>query len=319
MNRSSPRVVALGGGHGLAATLGALALLEADITGIVGVVDDGGSSGRLRSHLNILPPGDLRMAIAALIPQNESGDLWRRVLQHRFDGTVDVGGHAVGNLVIAALWSETGEIVAGLDALAVAVQARGRVLPNCLEPVNLVAEISETGSPATRLITGQSEISGTRGSVIQLMLEPRHPRSCPEAVEAIESADLIVFGPGSWYTSVLPHVLVPDIKKAIMESKAHRVLVLNLQPESGETESFAPHTHLESWRAIAADVPLNYVIADRAIAPDDSRLHADVASMGGLIRVADVSETGVHSCRKLAEELGALLSTLGHDGCVRTR
>lgn len=318
MSKGSPRIVALGGGHGLAATLGALALLDADITGIVGVVDDGGSSGRLRSFLQIPPPGDLRMAIAALIPPDESGDLWRRVLQHRFDGTVDVGGHAVGNLVIAALWSETGEIVAGLDALVGAVQARGRVLPNCLEPVELVAEIKEAGSPVTRLVRGQSEISGTCGAVVNLMVEPRHPRVCPEAVQAIESADLIVFGPGSWYTSVLPHVLVPEIKQAITASRAHRVLVLNLQAESGETEGFAPHTHLESWRAVAGDLPLHHVIADRASAFNNSPLYADVARGGGVVRLAEVSERGVHSCRKLADAFGELLETMALNDSVRS-
>jgi uncharacterized cofD-like protein len=310
VNSRRPRIVALGGGHGLSATLGALALLDAEVTGVVGVLDDGGSSGRLRNHLQIPPPGDLRMAIAALIPPGDSGDLWRRVLQHRFDGTVDVGGHAVGNLVIAALWSETGDLVAGLDALGAAVQSRGRVLPNCVEPVNLVAEIKETGNSASRIVRGQSAISATRGNVVSLMLEPDQPRSCPEAVRAIEVADVLVFGPGSWYTSVLPHLLVPQIKEAIRTSQARRVLVLNLQPERGETEGFAPHTHLESWRAVAGDVSLDYVIADRASASDGARLETNVALMGGVVRLADVADSGVHNCRKLADEFTALLSSL---------
>lgn len=298
---SRARVVALGGGHGLAATLAALVNLDAEVTGIIGVVDDGGSSGRLRDHLRIPPPGDLRMAIAALIPSDDRGELWRRVLQHRFDGSVDVGGHALGNLVIAALWSETGEIVAGLDALAVAVQARGRVLPNCLEPVNLVAEVRDLDTSTCRIITGQSAISATRGAITRMSLDPCRPRPCPEAVEAITSADLIIFGPGSWYTSVLPHLLVPEIRTAVQESSALKMLVLNLQPESGETEDFAPHTHLESWRSFASDITLDYVIADRESVRDAASLRDDVALFGGNVYLSDVSLQGVHDATKLAE------------------
>jgi len=285
----------------LAATLAALVNLNADVTGIIGVVDDGGSSGRLRDHLHIPPPGDLRMAIAALIPSDHRGELWRRVLQHRFDGTVDVGGHALGNLVIAALWSETGEIVAGLDALVLAVQARGRVLPNCLEPVNLVAEVRDLDTSTSRIVTGQSAISATRGVIKHMSLDPSRPRPCPEAVEAISSADLIIFGPGSWYTSVLPHLLVPEIRTAIEESSALKILVLNLQAESGETEDFAPHTHLETWRAFASDISLDYVIADRESVRDADSLRSDVARFGGSVYLAHVSQEGVHDATKLAE------------------
>jgi uncharacterized cofD-like protein len=298
---SRARVVALGGGHGLAATLAALVHLEAEVTAIVGVVDDGGSSGRLRDHLRIPPPGDLRMAIAALIPSDDRGELWRRVLQHRFDGTVDVGGHALGNLVIAALWSETGEIVAGLDALGAAVQARGRVLPNCLEPVTLVAEVRDLDSSTCRSVAGQSAISATHGTIEHLSLDPRRPRPCPEAVEAIAAADLIIFGPGSWYTSVLPHLLVPEIRVAIEVSSALKMLVLNLQPESGETQDFAPHTHLESWRAFASGITLDYVLADRDSVKDADSLCDDVVLAGGNIYLSDVSRQGVHDVTKLAD------------------
>jgi uncharacterized cofD-like protein len=291
----------------LAATLGALAILDVDVTGIVGVVDDGGSSGRLRDHLRVPPPGDLRMAMAALIPRDDQGELWRRVLQHRFNGTVDVGGHALGNLVIAALWSETGEIVAGLDALGTAVQARGRVLPNCLEPVVLVAEIEDPESHVVHTITGQSEISATRGLIANMFLEPSHPLPCPEAVTAIGSAEVIIFGPGSWYTSVLPHLLITEIREAIKASSAVKVLVLNLQPESGETEDFAPHTHLESWRSFARGISLDFVIADEKSVKDSVFSATDAGGIEESIHVADVSRAGVHDAAKLAQAFSSVM------------
>lgn len=152
------RVVALGGGHGLSVTLKALRRLGVEPTAIAGTGDDGGSSGRLRTHLGVPPPGDLRMALAALADEG----LWLRVLQHRFGGTGDVEGHALGNLILVALWQETGDLVVGLDRLGAVLGARGRVLPNCLDPVEVVADVLGSDG-AVREVRGQARLTAGKG------------------------------------------------------------------------------------------------------------------------------------------------------------
>jgi uncharacterized cofD-like protein len=304
-------VVALGGGHGLSATLRALVGRVEKITGIVATVDDGGSSGRLREHLGIIPPGDLRMALAALMPEDPEARLWRRVLQHRFDGEVDIGGHAVGNLVLAALWAETGDVVDGITTLGTAMRAHGAVLPNALEAAHLIAHGRHRSTGETRVVSGQSAISATELMIESLRLEPPNPRECPESVAAIGGADALIFGPGSWFTSVLPHLHVPSIRAAIQASSAPRILIVNLSGEPGETQGYPAHAYLESWQRLCADIPLNVVLADPRHVLEGDRLRALARTGGADLVLADLERGGVHDPRLLGEALQEVLRTVG--------
>lgn len=295
-------VVALGGGHGLSASLRALKTLGAAPVAIVGTGDDGGSSGRLRAHLGVPPPGDLRMALAALADEG----LWVRVLQHRFGGTGDVEGHALGNLILVALWEETGDIVAGLDRLGDVLGVRGRVLPNCLEPVEVVADVAGPDGVAHE-VRGQATITATRGPIVALRLDPGEPAACPQAVSAIREASQVIIGPGSWFTSVLPHVLVPGIARALRETTAQRILVLNAAPQRGETEGFTASRYLESWASIAGGIPLDRIVADPRGVEDASELQAVAGRLGASVHLGEVlAGPGSHDPELLASALGHL-------------
>ena len=278
-----------------------LASISDRVTGLVGTVDDGGSSGRLRQHLRVPPPGDLRMAVAALMPDDEQGIQWRSVLQHRFDGEVDVGGHALGNLVLAALWEETGDVLTGVAILCEAMRTRGQVLPNSLCATDLIATFRTDDGLVD--VHGQSAISRTRGFIEQLRLEPIDPPECVPAVQAIEEADLIVFGPGSWYTSVLPHLLVPSIRKAIESSSAHRVVVVNLTGEAGETEGYPAHEYLSAWARLFPDIGVDTVLADQGHVDDPGRLHREAQRLGATVRMSAVSRGATHDPKLLADAL----------------
>ena len=278
-----PHVVALGGGHGLAASLSALRRITDRITAIVTVADDGGSSGRLRSELGVLPPGDLRMALSALCDDSEWGRTWRDLLQYRFTSGGDLDQHAVGNLLIVALWNQLGDTVAGLDWVGRLLGARGRVLPMASVPLEIEADVLE-GDGSRGVVHGQSAVALARGQIEHVRLVPSSPPACPEAVDAVFEADWIVLGPGSWYTSVLPHLLVPDLADALLTTSARRLVNLNLAP-AGEVET-----------AGMGATELLGVIGDHAPA-----LRIDVV-------VADPrSVEDVHALEKRAESLGARL------------
>ena len=263
------RVVALGGGHGLAASLAALRRVTPDVTAIVTVADDGGSSGRLRREFGVLPPGDLRMALAALCGDDSWGETWARAVQHRFGGSGELAGHALGNLMLAGLWDLLGDPVAGLDLLGKLLRVTGRVLPMAAVPLEIVACVSglDPAAPeAAREVRGQAAVAVTQGRVRSISLEPADPPAVPEAVAAVRAADWVVFGPGSWFTSVLPHLLVPTLAGALAETGARRLIALNLVPQPGETEGFSPHRHLEVLADHAPSLSLDVVLADSGAA-----------------------------------------------------
>ena len=302
----SRRVVALGGGHGLAGTLRALRTLGIDPVAIVGTGDDGGSSGRLRAHLGVPPPGDLRMAIAALADEG----LWLRVLQHRFGGSGDVEGHALGNLLLVALWEETGDILAGLDRLGTVLGAHGRVLPNCLEPVEVVADVRDASGVAHE-VRGQARITAAHGSIAALRLQPPDPPACPAALDAVREASVIVIGPGSWYTSVLTHALVPGLARALRDARAPRILVLNAGPQRGETEGFTAARHLTAWAEHAHGIGIDVVLADPRSVDDPRALEAAAARVGARLHVAPVlAGPGKHDPPRLGAALGAVMDSL---------
>ncbi|MDF2968061.1 MAG: protein of unknown function and CofD [Nocardioidaceae bacterium] len=280
----SPRVVALGGGHGLAASLSALRHVSPRLTAVVTVADNGGSSGRLRDELGVLPPGDLRQALAALCGDDDWGRTWASVLQHRFRSSGDLHDHALGNLLIVALWDllsgadsegvpgavrkeASAPHVAGLDWVARLLGARGRVLPMSAVPLDVVAKVrgSDPNAPdAVTQIRGQVQVASTRGRVVSVALDPPDPPACAEAVTALRAADWVVVGPGSWYTSVLPNLLVPELFAALHATAARRLLTVNLAPQQGETDEMTPAQHLIALGEHAPDLRLDAVLVDRA-------------------------------------------------------
>ncbi|MEP7054941.1 MAG: uridine diphosphate-N-acetylglucosamine-binding protein YvcK [Actinomycetota bacterium] len=282
------RVVALGGGHGLAASLRALRTLTDQLTAIVTVADDGGSSGRLRDDLDALPPGDLRMALAALAGDDEWASTWAQLFQHRYDAGA-VGGHAVGNLVIVGLASLLGSDVAALDLCGRLLGVRGRVLPMTTERVQIVAQVADLEGPGIRTeVRGQHEVATTVGRVCSIELQPIAPVACAEAVAAVAAADFVVLGPGSLFTSVLPHLLVPELRDAIVKTPASVILSLNLSPQTGETEGFSPQAHLDALRAHVPELRLDHVIADTSVL-DRGGLMATTAELGGTVTFIEVA------------------------------
>ena len=289
----NPRVVALGGGHGLSASLSALRRVTRQLTAIVTVADDGGSSGMLRRDFGVLPPGDLRMALAALCGDDAWGTTWSRVIQHRFTDGTGLAGHAVGNVLIVALWELLGDSVQGLDWVGRLLGAHGRVLPMASVPLDLIAEVEGTdpdrpGEIVT--VRGQAACVSTTGRVRSVSLIPGDPPACPEAVTAIGEADWVVLGPGSWFTSVLPHLLVPELAKALTGTRARRLVALNLVPQPGETGGFSPHTHLEVLADHAPDLTVDVVLADRGAAGAAvAELEKAAGLLGGRLVLADLA------------------------------
>jgi uncharacterized cofD-like protein len=290
---AGPRVVALGGGHGLAASLSALRHLTDRLTAVVTVADDGGSSGRLRREFGVLPPGDLRMALSALCDDGEWGRLWRDVLQHRFASAGALNDHALGNLLIVTLWELLDDPVTGLDWVGRLLGARGRVLPMAAVPLDIEAQvlgIDPDDPGALTTVRGQVAVATTPGRVIGVQLMPSEPPACPEALEAVRAADWVVLGPGSWFTSVLPHLLVPELSRALRDTPARRCLTLNLGQQAGETDGFSPETHLEVLAAHAPDLRIDAVLVDPSSVEDVDALADVAAGMGAVVLTRDVAE-----------------------------
>ena len=284
------RVVALGGGHGLAASLAALRRVTRNITAVVTVADDGGSSGRLRRELGVLPPGDLRMALAALCGDDQWGRTWSEVVQHRFRSEGELHDHAVGNLLIVALWELLGDSVEGLDWMGRLLRAEGRVLPMSLEPLDIEAVVSLDGDDDGETVTvrGQVAVATATGTVLHISLVPDSPPACPEAVQAVHAADWVVLGPGSWFSSVIPHLLVPDLAAALHRTTARRLVALNLAPQPDETAGFSPQAHLEVLGRHAPGLALDVVLVDPHTAPDLVALEKVAAGFGARLVVAPV-------------------------------
>ncbi|MGA8979715.1 MAG: uridine diphosphate-N-acetylglucosamine-binding protein YvcK [Pedococcus sp.] len=302
---NGPAVVALGGGHGLAASLEALKLVCDDITAVVTVADNGGSSGRLRDEFEILPPGDLRMALTALCDDTEWGHTWRDVLQHRFRGEGPLAGHALGNLLIAALWDLHHDPVAGLDLVGRLLNARGRVLPMAAVPLEITAQIAgtdENDPERVDTVRGQVAVASTRGRVRSIALEPANPPSAAETIDAVREADWVILGPGSWFTSVMPHLMVPALRDALHDTAAHRLLTLNLE-HSGETAGFSCARQVEALADHAPRLRLDVVLADPGAVDDEDQLREAAARLGAQVVVAPVAQRGApghHDTLRLA-------------------
>jgi uncharacterized cofD-like protein len=249
-----PRIVAIGGGTGMPQLLRGLRAYTDNITAVVTVADDGGSSGRLRRQMGVLPPGDFRNNIAAL---SEAEELLTRLFQYRFadsdvgGGSSELAGHSFGNLFITTMAAVTGSFEAGLAESSRVLAVRGRVLPSTLEHITLCAELSflsANGGEAWRVVEGESNITKSGGRILRVFLKPDNPRAYPQVIRAILQADLIVAGPGSFFTSVMPNLLVPAIRDAICATTVPRIYLCNVATQTGETDNYSVSDHMRQLR-----------------------------------------------------------------------
>ena len=307
------KVVALGGGHGLAATLTELRQITHQLTAIVTVADNGGSSGRLREEFPIFPPGDLRMALSALCADDEWGRTWAEIMQHRFVSDGDLNGHAMGNLLLASMWNAGDDPVVALDRVGQLLKVIGRVLP--MASVALDIEGTFHTSTGRIVVRGQKEVATAKGHIQSLRIIPEDPPARSEALDAISDAEWITMGPGSWFSSVIPHLLVPAQLEALQKAQARKVLILNLDASShSQGEEFAgstPEQHLEFFHQYAPGVTVDYCLVDQSVVRDEEALLLAASTVGGEIVVADIRKAPGsihHDAQKLALHLGHSLA-----------
>ena len=313
-----PRVVAIGGGTGLASLLRGLKSRTDNLTAIVTVADDGGSSGRLRRELAILPPGDLRNCILAMA---DDESLLAELFQYRFDKEGDLRGHSFGNLFIAAMTDVTGSFDRALVETSRALAVRGRAIPVTSANARLSAHLEDG-----RMVHGESSLRNSGGRVKRLVISPANARANPLAVRAISEADMIVMGPGSLYTSVISNLLVPGVAEAIEESSAVKVYVCNIATERGETEGYTVAEHLAALRRHTSDRIADYVLANSAPAALDDRFESDeaVAHDGAepdgaqilLYDLVDESHPTRHDSDKLADAAMKILDMGDSDATI---
>lgn len=306
------KVVALGGGHGLAATLSALRQITSDITAIVTVADNGGSSGRLREEFPIFPPGDLRMALAALCADDEWGRTWAGIMQHRFVSQGSLNGHAMGNLLLASLWSDDEDPVVGLDRVGSLLKVVGRVLPMAAVPLDIEGTFNT--STGRIVVRGQKEVASAKGRIDSLRVIPENPQARMEALTAIRVADWITMGPGSWFSSVMPHLLVPMQHDALVRTQAKKILILNLDAHiNSPGEEFAgstPEEHLELFHAYAPEVRVDYFLVDKSVIRNESSLTHMARKLGGQVVAVDIRKgpgSIHHDVTQLALHLGHIM------------
>lgn len=254
------RVVIMGGGTGLSTLLRGLKKFPLDLTAVVTVADDGGSSGRLRDDLDIPPPGDIRNVMAAL---SDAEPLVAEMFQYRFKHSLDLDGHSLGNLMLAALTDITGDFSHAVREMSRVLNVNGTVLPAANQLVTLHAEF-EDGT----IVSGESKIPAYLQPIKRVFLEPRDVKTLPDTIAAIERADTIIIGPGSLYTSILPNLLVKDIKKALMASSAKKIYICNLMTQAGETYGYSASDHVQALYDHVGQPFLDAILVDKIQVPD---------------------------------------------------
>ena len=306
------KVVALGGGHGLAATLSALREITTEITAIVTVADNGGSSGRLREEFPIFPPGDLRMALAALCADDEWGTTWANIMQHRFVSDGALNGHAMGNLLLASLWNDGEDPVVVLDRVGSLLKVIGRVLPMAAIPLDIEGTFNT--STGRIVVRGQKEVATAKGRIESLRVIPENPAPRLEALSAIRVADWVTMGPGSWFSSVMPHLLVPMQLDALERTKAKKILILNLDAHANTAgEEFAgstPEEHLELFHSYAPNLSIDYFLVDRSVIRNEKTLAEMATKLGGQVVAVDIRKAPGsihHDVPQLALHLGHIM------------
>ncbi|WP_375329542.1 uridine diphosphate-N-acetylglucosamine-binding protein YvcK [Microcystis sp. BLCC-F210] len=280
-----PKIVAIGGGTGLSTLLRGLKQYSSNITAIVTVADDGGSSGRLRREMGILPPGDIRNCIAALADEEK---LLTELFQYRFHAGDGLSGHSFGNLFISAMTEITGDLEQAIDASAKVLAIRGKVLPATLTDVSLWAKLADG-----RIIEGESKITEAMGQIRQIGCHPVDPVALPAALAAIKEADYIIIGPGSLYTSIIPNLLVPAIRQALAQVTVPRVYVCNIMTQPGETDNYSVADHLRAIEGVCEERVFDAVLAQRtAPSPQSLQLYAQEHSHPVFLDREEVGKMG---------------------------
>ncbi|EJW18996.1 YvcK family protein [Paenibacillus alvei] len=301
--RVHPRIVVMGGGTGLSVMLRGLKEKPLDITAIVTVADDGGSSGILRSELQMPPPGDIRSVLTALADVEPS---LSEMLKYRFKNGSGLAGHSLGNLILAAMTDITGDFVAGIRELSRVLAVRGRVLPAANQAVVLKAEM-EDGS----IVSGESSIPQAGQRIKRVFLEPEQVDALPEAVEALRQADAILIGPGSLYTSIIPTLLVPKLAQAVLESNAVKIFVCNVMTQPGETDNYSVGDHLEAVQLHVGSQLFDYVIVNNGEIPP--QVQDKYAEQGAKAVHLDMEEVTKRGYQVIADSLVLFRTYLRHD------
>jgi len=306
------RIVAIGGGHGLSTLLRGLKQYTSNLTAVVTVADDGGSSGALRRTLGVLPPGDIRECLAAL---SDDETVLSQLFQYRFSGDSGLDGHSFGNLFITALAEITGSFEQAVVESGRVLAVRGRVLPSTLRNVQLLADMELVSQASEVRVAGESAIPAMPGRVRRIWLEPNNPAAFPPVVQEILAADLIIIGPGSLYTSILPNLLVPDVLEAVRVSTALKIFVVNIATQRGETSSYTCSDHVRALEAHIGPNVVDIVVCNRNTdlpmppGADWVQLDPELDNIG--VYAADLVDTEHpwrHDSAKLARALIELLN-----------
>lgn len=307
LNRG-PKIVAIGGGTGLSTMLKGIKKITNNITAVVTVGDDGGSSGKLREELGVLPPGDIRSCIAALA---DDEDLVAKLFQYRFKDCAGLSGHSFGNLFLTAMCSITGDMVRAVKESSKVLSIRGRVLPSTLDDMRLVAEMEDG-----EIIKGESNIPESGKKIKRLFSEPDNCKALEDVIWAIHDADLIILGPGSLYTSVVPNLLINEIAKAVNDAKAKKIYVCNIMTQPGETDGFKVSDHIKTlinhakYTKIMDAVLVNNDLPAELLAP-----YKDAGSVPVIVDKEEVQKMGIEVVQKNLIEDKRYED--GHDSFVR--
>ena len=298
-----PKIVVIGGGTGLSVMLRGLKEKPLDITAIVTVADDGGSSGILRSELQMPPPGDIRNVLIALA---DVEPLLSDMLQYRFNAGTGLTGHSLGNLMLAAMTDITGDFVSGVRMLSKVLAVRGRVLPAAGEAIVLHAEMADG-----TIVSGESNIPKAGQEIKRVFIEPADVEPLEEAVEAIREADAILIGPGSLYTSIIPNLLVPKLAQSIVDSCAVKMFVCNVMTQPGETDNYSVSDHLAAVHAHIGHHLFDYVIVNDGEIPP--QVQSKYAELGAKAVHLDLDEVTRRGYKVIADRLVLFRTYLRHD------
>ena len=304
-----PKIVAIGGGTGLSVLLKGIKSHTNNLTAVIGVSDDGGSSGRLRRELGVIPPGDFRNCIVAMADEDSR---LPELFQYRFSEGTGLKDHSFGNLFIVAMSNLTGNFVEALSELSKVLAVRGEIAPATTDNLKLSAELSDG-----RIIDGESNITAEKGIVSQLYIHPENAKAYEPAVNAILDADLIVFGPGSLYTSILPNLMVPGIKDAILKAKAQKAYVCNVATEIGETQGFNVSDHVKVLQEHTNEKILDIVIANNNITEIGDQFEGEAVPMSatsieGITVIYDDLIDSTHIIRHDSDKLATSLLKIIH-------
>jgi uncharacterized cofD-like protein len=302
-NGRLPRIVVIGGGTGLSVMLRGLKEKPLDITAIVTVADDGGSSGILRSELQMPPPGDIRNVLNALA---DVEPMLSRMLEYRFTAGNGLAGHSLGNLILAAMHDITGDFVSGIKALSRVLAVRGRVLPTANQAIVLKAEMQDG-----TIVEGESKIPLAGGRIKRVFLEPDNVEPLPEVLEAIRETDAILVGPGSLYTSILPNLIVPGVADALVESDAIKIFICNVMTQPGETDGYSVSDHLQAIHDHVGHHLFDYVIVNNGDIPP--QVESKYAEQGASAVELDLDEVKRRGYQVIADRLVLFRTYLRHD------